>query len=127
MSYNINSKTKKQDHASYTFVFIIGFFLVVLSINLVKLTKEYITRKATLSNNQKEYSRAIDEQNNLKLQIKKSQTQEYIEKRARELTLSKQNEIVIILASPTPKPYKKPSPTPYTPNYKLWAELFFSQ
>ena len=127
MSYNINSKTKKQDHTNYPYAIIIGFFLIVLSINLIKLSREYIARKQTLSQNQSEHSRIIEEENKLKLKIKKSGTSKYIEEQARELTLSKPNEIVIVLSSPTPKPKKKLTPTPYIANYKLWVKLFFTQ
>ena len=86
-----------------------------------------MARKQTLANNQIEYAQTLEEENQLKLKVKQSQTAKYIEEQARELTLSKPNEVVIILSSPTPKPRKKLTPTPYIANYKLWAQLFFKQ
>ena len=126
MSYNINLKTKKQDNSHFLFIFIIGFFILALSVNSVKLGKEYLVKKKILQQKQFEQAQILAEQNKLKLDIKKNQSQEYIEEQARRLTLSKPNEVVVILSSPKPE-YKKPiSPTPKIANYKLWLQLFLN-
>jgi len=125
MSYNINIKTKKQDNSRVLFVIIIGFFILALMVNFVKLTREYFLKKQILEQSQAEYSKALDQQNKLKLSIKKNQTQEYIEKKARELTMSKPGEVVVILSSPAPVKKKSSSAPKKTANYKLWLQLFF--
>jgi len=125
MSYNINLKTKKQDNSRYSFIIIIGFFILALSFNFVKLFKEYTLKKQILEENRLELAQIKKEQNKLKLDIKKNQSQEFIEEQARKLTLSKPNEVVVILASPKPESSPKPSPAPQTANYKLWLQLFF--
>lgn len=125
MSYNINSKLKKQDNSRFSFIIIIGFFTLALLINSVKLLREYLLKKQVLKDNQQEQMRLSQEQNKLQLTIKKSQTREFIEEQARKLTFSKPNEIVVILTSPKPI-RKKPTPTPTKiANYKLWLKLFF--
>lgn len=125
MSYNINIKTKKQDNSHFSFIIIIGFFILALVVNSVKLIREYATKKRILEENRTEQAQILAEQNKLKLEIKKNQSQEYIEEQARKLTLSKPNEVVVILSSPKPE-YKKPlTPTPKIANYKLWLQLFF--
>jgi len=125
MSYNINLKSKKQDNSHFSFMIIIGFFILALSINFVKLIREYTVKKQILKENRLEQDRLITEQNKLKLAIKKNQTKEFIEEQARKLTLSKPNEVVVILASPQPTKQKPAVFIPKAANYKLWLELFF--
>ena len=127
MSYNIKSQTKKQDNSGYSFVIIIGFFILTLSVNFVKLVREYALKKKILQENTRDYSTLVEEQDKLKLKIKKNQSQEYIEEQARKLTLSKPNEFVVIMASPSPKAKITPTVTPYIANYKLWLQLFNHQ
>lgn len=126
MSYNIKEKYKNQDNSAYSFLFIIGFFLLALSINLVKLTRELFGKQGLLKQQTQEFSQLRKQQNRLELSLKQSQTDEYIEAQARKLTLSKPNEIVVIITSPTPKATPVPKPTPYFANYKLWLRVFFS-
>lgn len=125
MSYNINLKSKKQDNSHFSFMIIIGFFILALSINFIKLIREYTVKKQILKENRLEQDRLTAQQNKLKLAIKKNQTQEFIEEQARKLTLSKPNETVVILASPQPMKKKAVVPTPKVANYKLWLNLFF--
>lgn len=124
MSYNIKSGTKKQDNSHYSFIIIIGFFLITLSVNFVKLVREYAFKKTLLNENLQKQVQLSDEQNKLKLEIKKNQSQEYIEEQARKLTLSKPNEVVVIIASPVLKSIKKNQEITKTANYKLWLQLF---
>jgi len=125
MSYNINIKSKKQDNSHFSFMIIIGFFILALSINFVKLIREYTVKKQILKENRLEQAQQEAQHNSLKLDIKKNQTKEFIEEQARKLTLSKPNEVVVILASPQPVKQKPAVLTPKTANYKLWLELFF--
>lgn len=125
MSYNINLKSKKQDNSHFSFIIIIGFFILALSINFVKLIREYVVKKQILKENRLEQAQQTAEQNKLELTIKKNQTQEFIEEQARKLTLSKPNEVVVILASPAPVKQQPVKPAPKTANYKLWWQLFF--
>ena len=127
MSYNIKSQTKKQDNSGYSFIIIIGFFILALSVNFVKLVREYALKKKILEENALDYAQLTEQQNKLKLKIKKNQSQEYIEEQARKLTLSKPNEVVVIMASPSPKFKVAPTATPYIANYKLWLQLFNHQ
>lgn len=127
MTYNINLKSKKQDNSHFSFMIIIGFFILALSINFVKLIREYAVKKQILKENRLEQVQQEVQQNRLKLDIKKNQTKEFIEEQARKLTLSKPNEVVVILASPQPVKQRPVVPTPKTANYKLWLELFFHE
>jgi cell division protein FtsB len=124
MSYNIKLKTKKQDNSGVLFTVITAFFTLALLVNFVKLTREYVVKKNVLRENEKDLLKAQKEQSNLKLSIKKNQSQDYIEEQARKLTLSKANETVVIMASPEPQARKEPNKKPKIANYKLWLQLF---
>lgn len=125
MSYNISSKPKKQDNSGFSFLIIIGFFILALSINSIKLIREYFVKKQILAKSQQEQIEIKEQQNKLKLDIKKSQSQQYIEEQARKLTLSKPNEVVVIMSSPKPVRTVTKAPLPKIANYKLWWQLFF--
>jgi len=125
MSYNIKVKSKKQDNSSVTYTFIIGFFILTLSVNLIKLTREYFSKRMLLSNQKKELSLLETENTNLKLKILNNQSRDLIEARARALNLARPNEIVVIIASITPKQIKTDKTISNANNYKLWYKLLF--
>lgn len=66
--------------------------------------------------------RNLEENKELKAKLREAQTQEFIEKEARDkLFLSKPGEKEIILPSTTPTPKKE---TVYIPNWKKWLDFF---
>ena len=127
MSYNIKSKTKNQDNSHLTFWFILGFFVLALSINVIKLTREYYQKRALLSENEQELLELKQSKNELQLKIKQGQSRESIEAEARKMALSKANELIIVVVSPSPKPKINLSPTPGVANYKLWVKVFLGE
>ena len=125
MSYNIKYKQKNQDHSNYLLVFIFGFFVLVLFINVIRLTNDYWQKKQVLNKQVAQLEVQKAEQNRLKYELKQSQTEEFLERQARKLTLSKPGEYVVIVSSPSPRPFVKPDKTAHISNYKLWWDLFF--
>ncbi len=125
MSYNIRYKSKNQDNSRLTVYFILGFFIVALFINLVKMVKQYVDRRAILRQEEQELATIKRQNSNLRYELKRSGTEEYIEEKARELTLSKEGEYVIIAGEPSPPPKPRKREVPHIPNYKLWWLLFF--
>lgn len=125
MSYNIKHKQKNQDHSNYLLIFIFGFFVLVLFINVIRLGSDYWQKSQVLDKQTAQLEAKKQEQDRLKYELKQSQTEEFLEQQARKLTLSKPGEYVVIVTSPSPTPRTKPSKTAHISNYKLWWNLFF--
>ncbi len=124
MSYNIKLHQKKQTKSSIIIYLILIFFTIALLSNLFKLTKQYIDRTSILSKQTAQLQKIKEENNKLLFRLKQAQTEEFVGKRARELTFSKQNEYVIIANFPTPTPKSKKTESAKKANYLLWLETF---
>lgn len=124
MSYNIKVSRKKQTKSNIIIYIILVFFTIALASNLFKLAKQYVDRNALLSKQTTELQKIKEENNKLLLRLKQAQTEEFVEKKARELTFSKQNEYLIIADFPTPTPKPQITEPPKKPNYLLWLETF---
>lgn len=78
-----------------------------------------------LNENQEELKELRAARNQLKLELKQGKSRDFIENEARKLSFAKPNEVVVVVTTPQPKPTILPTPTPYTPNYRLWIKVFF--
>jgi len=125
MSYNIKTKQRNQDNSHLTFYIILGFFVFALSINFLKLIKDYSQKSRLLRENQVELKKMTSARNQLQLELKQGKSRDYIENEARKLSLAKPGETVVVVTTPQPKPTSIPTPTPYVPNYRLWLQVFF--
>ncbi len=110
MSYNIKDYNKNQARSSYLVFFAFGFFMLTLLYNLIKLTAQYLNRRALLTQQRKEVEDLRARNEYLKYSIKRADTEEYIEQKARKLTMGRDDEYTLLAAYPPPTPH--PSATP---------------
>jgi cell division protein FtsB len=124
MSYNIIRNQKNQGKSLYIIILILLFFCGGLLVNLFKLTDLWLKTKGELTRQQTETTKLNEENQELKFQIKKRQTDKYFEEKARQLSLSKKDELILIPPAVSPSPY--PSTTPKIPfnSPSLWLALF---
>jgi len=90
------------------------------------LTIQYHNRNKTLAELHTQERESEKEKNRLLLKLKQVKTPEYIEKHARELTLAKKGEIIVVGSFPTPTEAPKQS-SHVQPTYIQWYNIFFNQ
>jgi cell division protein FtsB len=127
MSYNIKSNQRNQDNSHLTFYIILGFFIIALSINLLKLVKEHTQKTRLLKESETQLKELSASRDQLKLHLKQGQSRDFIENEARKLSLAKPNEVIVVVTTPQPKPTVIPTPTVHVPNYQLWLKVFLPQ
>ena len=104
------------------FVFLLLFLFSSLLRNLFDYKNKLNFYQQFKQNFDKEKKRSIE----LKTEVVRKKSQEEIEKTIRnDLGLLKENEIALIIPSPTKTPVSI-TPTPL-PNWRQWWELFFKQ
>lgn len=90
------------------------------------MTIQYHNRNKTLAELHTQERESEKEKNRLLLKLKQVKTPEYIEKHARELTLAKKGEIIVVGSFPTPTEAPKQS-SHVQPTYIQWYNIFFNQ
>jgi len=127
MSYNNKHLHKRQYNKwGLLFFIIFAFFTITLIIGIVRLTIQYHNRNKTLAELHTQERESEKEKNRLLLKLKQVKTPEYIEKHARELTLAKKGEIIVVGSFPTPTEAPKQS-SHVQPTYIQWYNIFFNQ
>lgn len=127
MSYN-NKHLHKRQYNKWNFLFFIifAFFTITLVVGIVRLTIQYHNRTQTLAKLRTQELENQKEKNRLLLKLKQVKTPEYIEKHARELTLAKKGETIVVGSFPTPT--EAPKQVSHTqPTYMQWYNIFFNQ
>jgi len=99
--------------------------IFILFFNLVKSFRKLTDRLGIIKEAKLELVEEEKRQENLKRELAKTQSLEFIEKAARDkLNMGKEGELIILL----PTPVLSPSPTPITidkaANWQKWARLF---
>ncbi|KKR33038.1 MAG: hypothetical protein UU37_C0003G0039 [Candidatus Gottesmanbacteria bacterium GW2011_GWA2_41_12] len=103
--------------------FIILLVVIFLSISLVRSIATLGTKKKIISDTEKKLVEAKQEQQNLKRDLAKVESPEYIEKQIRnKLNLGKEGEIVLVL--PTITSPVTPTPSVELSNWEKWVKLF---
>ncbi len=115
-----------QDRSKYVLMAIALFFAIGLFINMVKLTREYISRRQSLALQAQELKRLQEKKRKLSYALKRSQTEEFIEEKARKLALYKKDEYIIIAPRTSPTPTPSPRLGVTLPVYKRWLQVFFT-
>jgi len=92
---------------------------------LFKLTGLFIKTNRLLSQQELEKKKVEAENNKLRYLLKKQQTEKYFEEKARQLSLSKKDELILIPPAIKNTPTPKLSPTPKKSPYQQWMALFF--
>lgn len=104
-------------------IFIIALFIFLLYSLLPNLLN-YKNKIQFYEQIKKDYEEEKKKNIELKTQIIKKKSVDEIEKTIRnKLNLSKENEVVVIIPSPTKK--LTPSPTPVLKNWQKWWQIFF--
>jgi cell division protein FtsB len=105
---------------------ILIFLGIILSVNLVRVFLNLSNRGDIIGKTQDRLQKAKDENEELKRELAGVQSNDYIEKQAREkLNLGREGEITVLL--PTITPIELPTPTPFddSANWEKWLRLFF--
>ncbi|MBI5452000.1 septum formation initiator family protein [Candidatus Gottesmanbacteria bacterium] len=99
--------------------------VVMLSINVARSWVKISQRAEIISLTQDRLQQAKDQNESLKRKLAEVESQEYIEREARnKLNKGREGEIVLIL--PSVSPIAEPSPTPIdtSANWQKWVRLF---
>lgn len=126
MTYNNKYVQKKQDPYVWIVFFIVCFFMVTLSISLVRLTTQYYTQKQYLRKSQQTLLALQKEQDKLRAEARYTTTDDYVEEEARRRALGKPGEQVLIGTFPTPTPIPPPV-RDTTPIYAQWVAVYLQQ
>ncbi len=109
---------------------LINWFLLILAIafigNIVRNLTNLSREDNIISDAQDKLQQVTSENQNLKRQLAQAESQDFIEREARnKLNLGKDGEVALIL--PPISPFITPTPVlPDTsPNWQKWAKLFF--
>jgi|SRR3989344_3803037 len=99
--------------------------VVLLFVSMIKSWDSLSSRIKIIKEAKLNLALGLKEQEDLKRELARSESREYIEETAREkLNMSKEGELVILL----PTPILIPSPTPILPdrssNWQKWVKLF---
>lgn len=115
-----------QDRSKYLLIAIALFFAIGLCINMFKLSREYISRRQSLTIQAQELQRLMKQKGRLSYELKRSKTEEFIEEKARKLALSKKDEYIIIAPHTSPTPRPSPIISVNIPPYKQWLQVFIT-
>lgn len=99
---------------------------ILLALNLFRSLKNFYLRRSMIKNAEDRLQAELNQNDNLKRELAKTQSESFVEKQARdELNLIKEGEIIVIL--PTISPFIEPSPTPIdtSSNFEKWWKVFF--
>ncbi len=110
--------------------YIIWFFIIVLSVSLVRNVSRMIKVKAEIKAEKEKISKIQKENDNLQAELLESQTPEFVEREIRnKLGLVKTGETVVVL--PDEETLRKLAPQAQNdeeslpdPNWKRWLNLF---
>lgn len=104
---------------------IILLLLISLCVNLVNSWWHLYQRGDVIKEAENKLSRVQEKQEELKRNLAKAQSSEYIEIQARDkLNLSREGETVVILPQITPVIEMTPTPSPSLANWEKWVNLF---
>jgi cell division protein FtsB len=124
MTYNIKPQTKNQVLSTILLHTIFGFFLATLLLNTIRLMQQFVYRKQVLARQEDQKKKLKLKQDELTYRLKRSQTESYVEERARELTLAKPNEAILIGAYPSPTRPPKNTIKKVGPPLEEWKKVF---
>lgn len=99
---------------------------ILLALNLFRSVKNFYLRRSMIKNAEDSLQEELNQNDNLKRELAKTQSETFVEKQARDkLNLVKEGEIIVIL--PTILPFVEPSPTPIdtSSNFEKWWKVFF--
>ena len=109
---------------------LLNWFLIFISLSLiVSVVRSFWSLskgKRVIQETEEKLETTREQQEDLKRQLARSQSPNFIEKQAREkLNLGKEGEIILIL--PPISPIEEPTPTPIEnlPNWQKWVKIFF--
>lgn len=107
---------------------LIFIICIVLFINLVRSFFHLRQQGEIIKNVEDKLRQVKQEQDNLKRQLARTESRQFVEKQAREkLNLGKKGEITIVL--PSISPYIEPTSTPIDTslNWQKWVSVFLNQ
>ena len=101
------------------------FLCVVLAFNFVRSWWQRRERGDIIQKSQLKLEQMKQEQENLKRELARVESFEYIEKQARDkLNMGRVGEAVMILPPITPKVYPTPTPIDQSSNWEKWLRVF---
>lgn len=101
-------------------------FIFFLFSSLIPGIRDYKNKISFYNQTKKEYEAEKKRQIELQTEIAKKKSTDEVEKTIRnKLNLLKENEIVLIV--PTPTYFPTPTPTPNLANWQRWWNIFFKQ
>lgn len=108
---------------------IINWFLfllfVLLLVSLFRSVDQFRQREGILKEAETKLQDVKQEQNDLKKQLARAESKQFIEKQARDkLNLGREGEIVVILPSISVEAEPTPSPIDVSANWQKWAKVF---
>lgn len=101
--------------------------VLILGVNIVRSWINLSRRDEVIKQAQEKLEKAKENNKDLKRQLARVETQEFVEKEARNrLNLAKEGEVVVIL--PSISPILSPTPTPIdtSANWQKWMKVFFN-
>lgn len=109
---------------------LLNWFLIFISLSLIaSVVRSFWSLsqgKRVMQESEEKLQATYEQQEDLKRQLARSQSTEFIERQAREkLNLGKDGEIILIL--PPISPIAEPTPTPIEnlANWQKWVKIFF--
>lgn len=108
----------------FNWLFLLIF--IALSVNLVRSWWHLESRGDVIKEAKDKLLEAKEKQDELKRDLAKAQSTQFIEKQARDkLNLSREGETVVILPPITPVIEMTPTPTPALANWQKWVNVFW--
>jgi len=101
-------------------------FTLLLFLNVIRSYFAFQNRRSIVSQVQIKLQKTKEENENLKRQLARVESKEYIEEEARnKLNMGREGEMILIL--PSVSPISEPTPTPVdtTTNPEKWLRIFF--
>lgn len=124
MTYNITTQTQNQGKINKAVILVGCLLISTLLWSVSRLFFQYLNSRRLLQQEQAEKNQLLSEQQNLTYRTKRAQTDGYIEERARQLALSKEHELIVIAAYPSPTTVPTPIPAHIIPPYQAWLQVF---
>lgn len=101
------------------------FLTVLLFVNVIRSFKLLALRGNVVGDIQGKLQEEKDKQDNLKKQLARVESNQYIEKEARnKLNLGREGEMIVLLPSVTPVFLPTPTPVETIANWQKWMRLF---
>lgn len=126
MTYNITHHQENQGKFTKV-ILLVGLVLITaLSWNTIRMFLQYKSRSETLAQVEREKKELVAKQQELQYRVKRAQTEAYIEQRARQFSLSKKGEYIVVAQYPSPSPTSIPIQKKELgiPPYQAWIHVF---